>query len=70
MMLATLLLFLGFNIPLLIVARLSQGISAASVWRIDMTLCLETVGLTNLGKTTGSVSVCRKRAEERGFSDN
>ncbi|ROW11115.1 hypothetical protein VMCG_00952 [Cytospora schulzeri] len=55
LMLATLLLFLGSNIPVLLVARLLQGISAAFVWTIGMAMCLETVGPENLGKTIGSI---------------
>lgn len=56
LMLATLLLFLGTNIPVLVVARLLQGISGGFVWTIGLALCLETVGPENLGKTIGSVS--------------
>lgn len=55
LMLATLLLFLGTNIPVLVVARLLQGISGGFVWTIGLALCLETVGPENLGKTIGSV---------------
>lgn len=57
LMLATVLLFLGSNIPVLLVARILQGISGAVVWTIGMAMCLETVGPENLGKTIGSVSV-------------
>lgn len=49
------LLLLGTNIPVLLVARLLQGITAAFVWTIGMAICLETVGPENLGKTTGSI---------------
>lgn len=56
LMLATLLLFLGTNMPVLVVARLLQGISGGFVWTIGLALCLETVGPENLGKTIGSVS--------------
>ena len=52
---ATILLFLGTTIPVLAVARVLQGISAAFVWTIGLALCLETVGPENLGKTIGSV---------------
>lgn len=65
LMLATLLLFLGDNIPVLIVARLLQGISAAFVWTIGMAMCLETVGPENLGKTIGSVSIARVTRKRR-----
>lgn len=52
---ATILLFLGSTVPVLAVARVLQGISAAFVWTIGLALCLETVGPENLGKTIGSV---------------
>lgn len=52
---ATLLLFLGTTVPVLAIARILQGISAALVWTIGLALCLETVGPENLGKTIGSV---------------
>ncbi|GAM90209.1 hypothetical protein ANO11243_082500 [Dothideomycetidae sp. 11243] len=52
---ATVLLFLGANVPTLVVARILQGISAAFVWTIGLALCLETVGPENLGKTIGSI---------------
>ena len=56
LLLATLLLFLGQSIPVLVVARILQGISAAVVWTIGLALVLDTVGPENLGKTIGSVS--------------
>lgn len=52
---ATILLFLGESVPVLALARILQGISAAFVWTIGLALCLETVGPENLGKTIGSV---------------
>lgn len=52
---ATLMLFLGKTIPVLIVARILQGTSAAVVWTIGLALVLDTVGPGNLGKTIGSV---------------
>ena len=42
--------------PVLVVARVSQGISAAVVWTIGLALILDTVGPEDLGKTIGSVS--------------
>ena len=54
---ATVLLYLGQNEAVLIIARILQGISAAIVWTIGLALCLDTVGPKNLGKTIGSV--CR-----------
>ena len=52
---ATVLLFLGRSVPVLVLARVLQGISAGFVWTIGLALCLETVGPENLGKTIGSV---------------
>ena len=52
---ATVLLFLGQSMPVLVIARILQGISAAFVWTIGLALCLETVGPENLGKTIGSI---------------
>ncbi|KAK4935081.1 hypothetical protein LTR66_015507 [Elasticomyces elasticus] len=55
LLLATTLLFLGTSLPVIAVARVLQGISAAVVWTIGLALCLETVGPENLGKTIGSI---------------
>ena len=52
---ATLMLCLGQNVPVLVVARVLQGISAAVVWTIGLALVLDTVGPDNLGKTIGSI---------------
>ena len=52
---ATLMLFLGQTVAVLTIARVLQGISAAVVWTIGLTLVLDTVGPKNLGKTIGSV---------------
>jgi MFS family permease len=65
-MLAAFLLLLGTNIPVLLVARLLQGIGAAFVLTIGMAMCLETVRPENLGKTIGSVSLVR---ETRNMGD-
>lgn len=54
---ATLMLFLGQTVPVLVVARILQGTSAAVVWTIGLALVLDTVGPENLGKTIGSVCV-------------
>ena len=59
---ATVLLFLGKSINVLIIARILQGISGGAVWTIGLAMCAETVGPENLGKTTGSV-----RLEIDGF---
>ncbi|KAL8808845.1 MAG: hypothetical protein Q9200_003966 [Gallowayella weberi] len=52
---ATLMLFLGQTFPVLVVARILQGISGAVVWTIGLALLLDTVGPENLGKTVGSI---------------
>ncbi|KAL8645484.1 MAG: hypothetical protein Q9226_007280 [Calogaya cf. arnoldii] len=52
---ATLMLFLGQSIPVLILARVLQGVSGAVVWTIGLALLLDTVGPENLGKTIGSI---------------
>lgn len=52
---ATVLLFVGRSVEVLLVARVLQGISSAVVWSIGMALCIETVGPENLGKTVGTV---------------
>lgn len=64
---ATLLLFVGSDVPTLVVARILQGISAAFVWTIGLALCLETVGPGNLGKTIGSV---RRKTGQRQTTGN
>ncbi|KAI1120421.1 major facilitator superfamily domain-containing protein [Nemania abortiva] len=52
---ATIMLALGRNIAVLIVARILQGISAAVVWTIGLAMVLDTVGPQNLGKVVGSI---------------
>jgi MFS family permease len=52
---ATVLLFLGRSIEVLLAARVLQGISGAVVWSVGMALCIETVGPDNLGKSIGTV---------------
>ena len=52
---ATILLWLGQTVAVLIVARILQGISAAVVWTIGLALILDTVGPDKLGVTIGSV---------------
>jgi MFS family permease len=52
---ATVLLFLGRTIEVLLLARILQGMSSAVVWTIGMALVVETVGAKNLGRTIGSV---------------
>lgn len=52
---ATILLAVGQNVPVLVVARVLQGTSAAVVWTVGLAMILDTVGPENLGKTIGSV---------------
>ncbi|KAE9367298.1 MFS transporter-like protein [Stipitochalara longipes BDJ] len=52
---STILLWLGETIPVLILARILQGISAAVVWTIGLALILDTVGSEKLGVTIGSI---------------
>ncbi|KAF4543453.1 Tetracycline resistance protein TetA/multidrug resistance protein MdtG [Lasiodiplodia theobromae] len=52
---ATVLLFFGNSMAVLVIARVLQGVAAAVVWTIGLALCLETVGSENLGKTIGSI---------------
>ena len=52
---ATILLWLGQTIWVLIVARILQGVSAAVVWTIGLALVLDTVGPEKLGVTIGSI---------------
>lgn len=55
---ATLMLGFGQNIPMLIVARILQGTSAAVVWTVGLAMVLDTVGPEHLGKVIGTVSHC------------
>ncbi|KAI1743873.1 major facilitator superfamily domain-containing protein [Xylaria scruposa] len=52
---ATIMLALGRNIAVLVIARVLQGISAAVVWTIGLAMVLDTVGPQNLGKVIGSI---------------
>ncbi|MCJ1310637.1 hypothetical protein MMC25_004302 [Agyrium rufum] len=52
---ATILLHLGQNLPVLIVARILQGLSAAVVWTIGLAMVLDTVGPEKLGLAIGSI---------------
>lgn len=54
---ATLMLAFGQNIPMLVIARVLQGTSAAIVWTVGLAMILDTVGPENLGKVIGTVSV-------------
>ena len=52
---ATVLLAFGRSIPVLVVARILQGTSAAVVWTVGLAMVLDTVGPENLGKVIGSI---------------
>ncbi|KAF2682129.1 MFS general substrate transporter [Lentithecium fluviatile CBS 122367] len=55
LLLATVLLAVGNNVPLLAIARLLQGASGGVVWTIGLAILIETVGQENLGKTMGTI---------------
>lgn len=55
LLMATILLYLGKSVPVLVVARILQGVSGAAVWTIGLALCMDTVGPENLGKTIGTI---------------
>ena len=52
---ATLMFGLGKTVPVLVVARILQGLSSAVVWTIGLALVLDTVGPDRLGTVIGSI---------------
>jgi MFS family permease len=56
MMVGTVMLSIFSSIPLLLLARILQGSSAAVVWTVGFAMVLDTVGPENLGKVVGTVS--------------
>ncbi|KAF2165936.1 hypothetical protein M409DRAFT_66881 [Zasmidium cellare ATCC 36951] len=52
---ATIMLFLGRSIAVLMVARALQGMSTAFVWTNGLSMCIETVGVLSMGKTMGVI---------------
>ncbi|KAL2042060.1 hypothetical protein N7G274_005248 [Stereocaulon virgatum] len=54
---STLLLCLGNSLPLLIVGRALQGISAAIVWTVGLALLVDTVGYEKTGEAMGYVAL-------------
>lgn len=53
--LATVLLFVGRSIGVLVLARILQGVSAAVVWTVGMALVMDTVGSGKMGVTMGTI---------------
>ncbi|KAI9842561.1 MAG: hypothetical protein M1837_007074 [Sclerophora amabilis] len=54
---ATIMLCLGRTLPILIVARILQGLSAAVVWTVGLALLVDTVGKHEVGQSLGFVSL-------------
>ena len=52
---STTLLWLGKTFPILVLARILQGVSGAVVWTIGLALIMDTVGSDKLGVTIGSI---------------
>ncbi|KAF7882013.1 uncharacterized protein EAF01_011793 [Botrytis porri] len=52
---STVLLMLGTSIEVLIIARIFQGISGATVWTVGLALVMDTVGSDKLGVTIGTI---------------
>ncbi|TVY71266.1 putative MFS-type transporter [Lachnellula suecica] len=52
---ATILLYVGRTIAVLIVARVLQGVAGAVVWTVGLALIRDTVGTKNLGVTIGFI---------------
>lgn len=54
---ATVMICIGTNMPVLIVGRLLQGISAAVVWTVGLALLVDTVGKDEVAQSMGIVAV-------------
>lgn len=52
---STILLWVGRTIVILVIARVLQGMSAATVWTIGLAMVMDTVGSEKLGVTIGSI---------------
>lgn len=63
---ATILLFLGRSVAVLMVARALQGMSTAFVWTNALAMCIETVGVPSMGQTMGVA--CIPAITYRAFS--
>ncbi|KAI2466182.1 MFS transporter-like protein [Annulohypoxylon bovei var. microspora] len=51
----TVMLAIGQSVPVLVAARVLQGVSGAVVWTVGLAMVLDTVGPQNLGKVVGSI---------------
>jgi predicted MFS family arabinose efflux permease len=49
------MLCIGSNIPVFVVGRLLQGISAAMVWSVGLALVVDTVGRDQIAQSMGIV---------------
>ena len=59
MLAATLLLALSRSLPLLIISRMLQGLTAAIVWSAGLALLLDTFGHERFGRVMGYVVICQ-----------
>ena len=59
---ATVMLCVGRSIPVLLVGRLLQGLSAAVVWTTGLALLVDTVGQREVGKAMGMISIAYSSA--------
>ncbi len=59
---ATVMLCIGTSIPVLVVGRLLQGLSAAVVWTAGLSLLVDTVGPAEIGQTMGMISIAYSAA--------
>ena len=63
---ATILLYIGSSIGLLIAGRILRGISCAMVWTVGIALLVESVGQDHLGQALGYVSMAMTIATSLG----
>ncbi|PWW75615.1 MFS general substrate transporter [Tuber magnatum] len=54
---ATVLLCVGSSIPVLVIGRFLQGVSAAVIWTVGLALIIDTVGKEEVAQSMGIVSV-------------
>ncbi|CUS15160.1 unnamed protein product [Tuber aestivum] len=65
---ATILLCLGSSIPVLIIGRLLQGVSAAVIWTVGLALIVDTVGKDEVAQSMGIVSPVNPSGKTNGGS--